>query len=1256
MAISDPTQTADSEDEVLSAFVTAYQEALAAGLPPPSPAYLSPRCQARWEKLRPALHLLARTSSPSGKKTARRVLEDRTPDHNSDSGPPLESPRQFGRYLLIRELGRGGMGVVYLARDPELDRLVAIKTLTRLGPADGKHRVRFEAEARLHARQRHPNIVQVYETGQQLGQPYLVMEYVDGVALSQRLDGRPMGPRQAAALVALVAAAIDYGHRAGIIHRDLKPSNVLLDAAGTPRVTDFGLATSLGGSFDLTRTGDLVGTPVYMAPEMATASGIRAGPAVDVYGLGAILYEVLTGRAPFVGMDVFFVLAQVQHADPVAPRQINPQVPADLETICLKCLRKEPGRRYARAADVADDLQRFLDGKPILARPAGLMERAAKFARRRPALAAAWGMALAALIAVVSIVLVYNVRLADERDRAARGEENARQAQEKAEDLLVERNVTLGLAAEKASNLPEAALWFAVGARQAPSGSYSARTNRTRWQTYTAASPVPWRAVRVPGADELDWLGLHPDGRWLITAAAGQWLLWDLAREVQVPWPGEARAITAAAWSADGRFLATGAHDGTVYLFHFPGWQLLAGGQGKGPVEYVAFDPTGSRLVTVDGDHRLQVRSLGEALPVVREQEHPARIIAIAFSPSGKRLSTFSDSARAFDLDGAGNGLRLLLGPVPQHHTRATYPSAEGPGFLGEEEWVTSDKEGVHVWDLATQKIKKEFPIGAYREGGIGVSARGGYVLVWRHLQEPELWHLADDRAAADRTVRSPVAECVAIRPDGERFLLGFKNGVQLWNRDRSPASGVLWHHSLAHPLGWSADGRWFVTGSGFGIARLWRAGEDRPICATLPVPSAGALPFFFKLSPDGATVLTAKQIDEETEFQLSALADGKPAAPAVRVAGQPTGADFSPDGPTVYAVTRLKGCGRLYAWKRSSGKPIFPPVELPFEPYDVVCRPDGGALALAGGDNSEVELRTAAGALIRHDRADRPQAQAIFVTDTVRFAPDGKTFITFGRSDHICEWDGRDGLPRRRFALPKERRCVDAHYSADGRYLAASSTNGRLAMVWDLHTRCVAATLPHPDFVFSARFDASGERLVTACRDGKSRAWDWRAGRLDVPVLAQREEVTDADFSPDGRWVASAEAGGRVRLWDARQGVPLAPGWLVQPPNEPFPYFANRVEFSKDGRYLLVGVRKRHLLVFDLDVVAAALPDSLTPDDLLLLAEINAGAVLLPGGAIDPLTAEHWFARWQQFRRRHPQYHALPAVKVSDSPTGGRP
>ena len=484
----------------------------------------------------------------------------------------------------------------------------------------------------------------------------------------------------------------------------------------------------------------------------------------------------------------------------------------------------------------------------------------------------------------------------------------------------------------------------------------------------------------------------------------------------------------------------------------------------------------------------------------------------------------------------------------------------------------------------------------------------------------------------------------MAIRPDGSSFLLGVKNGVQLWNRDRSPGSAVLWHHTVPHPLAWSADGKRFATAGKNGLVRVWRVNEARPLSAQLPVPKAGRLPIVFAPSPDGTRVLTATEEEDQSEFQVSALAGGKADCAAVRVRGQPSGAAFSPDGQNVYAVTVAKGRGWLHAWKWASGQAIFPPVELTFEPYDVACRPDGEAIAVAG-DFGKVEVRAAgSGELLGRYKSYGPFFQPIFVANRIRFAPDGRTFVTCGMEAKIGEWDGRTSAPLRSLTIPGWNRCIDVRYAADGQFLVAASTKAHQAVVLDRSTGQPVATLQHPDFVFTARFDPTGERIVTACRDGKTRIWDWRANRLSQPPLIQNEEVTDAAFSPDGHRVASAEAGGKVRVWDARSGLPLAPAWLLQAPGEVPAFFANRVEFTHDGRYLLVGVRRRHLLVFNLTLVTEPPPASLTADDLLLLAEINAGTSLRSDGTLESLTSEQWYERWQAFRQKHPDFHALPA------------
>jgi serine/threonine-protein kinase len=322
-------------------------------------------------------------------------------------------------YKVLRELGRGGMGVVYEARQAGLGRLVALKTIL-LGPrATDSQRKRFRTEAEAVARMQHPNIVQIHEVGEVAGQPYCVLELVDGGSLADRLDGRHQPPGAAAQLVATLAEAVHAAHLRGIVHRDLKPGNVLLTRTGTPKIADFGLAKRMESAAGLTSTGVVLGTASYMAPEQA-AGKKDVGPASDIHALGAILYELLTGRPPFGGATVWETLEHVQRQEPVPPSQRWPDVPRDLEAICLKCLRKDPARRYADAQELAEDLHRFLKGEPVGARPLRPWERALKWARRRPAAAALLGVSGLAVIALLVMGLVYNTRLRAERDEAER--------------------------------------------------------------------------------------------------------------------------------------------------------------------------------------------------------------------------------------------------------------------------------------------------------------------------------------------------------------------------------------------------------------------------------------------------------------------------------------------------------------------------------------------------------------------------------------------------------------------------------------------------------------------------------------------------------------------------------------------------------------------------------------------------------------------------------------------------------------------
>ncbi len=353
-------------------------------------------------------------------------------------------------YQLFGEIGRGGMGVVYKARQVRLDRVVALKMILAGANARPIELARFRNEAQAIARLHHPHIVQIYEVADQDGLPYFALEYVGGGNLAWKTAGQPQPVAWAARMTETIARAVHYAHEHGILHRDLKPANILLTEDGAPKITDFGLAKKLDEGPSQTRTGIVVGTPSYMAPEQARGASREVGPASDVYALGALLYDLLTGRPPFQGESATQTLLRVLQADPVPPRQFQPSVPRDLETICLKCLEKEPQRRYATAGEMADDLARFLAGDSIRARPTGPAERLWRWARRNPRVAAL-GAAVAVLLVAVAIVS------ATAAVRIEQARETAVQAQQTAEDREADTRRAL-TEAKTARKAEEAAL------------------------------------------------------------------------------------------------------------------------------------------------------------------------------------------------------------------------------------------------------------------------------------------------------------------------------------------------------------------------------------------------------------------------------------------------------------------------------------------------------------------------------------------------------------------------------------------------------------------------------------------------------------------------------------------------------------------------------------------------------------------------------------------------------------------------------
>jgi eukaryotic-like serine/threonine-protein kinase len=373
-------------------------------------------------------------------------------EHSREEIPNIEG------YVILRELGRGGMGVVYKAKQIDLKRIVALKMILRHGSLTKETLTRFRTEADSLARVAHPGIVQVYEISEHEGQAYFTLEYCGGGSLAREIKKGPFAPPKAATVVEQLARAIHFAHEANIIHRDLKPGNVLRTTLGQYKITDFGLAKKLDIEENITQSGAIIGTPGYMSPEQASGDVDRLGPACDIYALGVILYECVTGRVPFRAQSVMDAVVQVVTLEPVAPTQLEPKTPKDLETIILKCLHKTPERRYRTALDLADDLGRFLRGEPILGRPASRTERAWRWGRKHPAASAAMAMSAFALIAALGLIVWKNQELESEVATAIKREADA-QSELQAKRRLDQQKGDIQAALNEARNAERDGRW-----------------------------------------------------------------------------------------------------------------------------------------------------------------------------------------------------------------------------------------------------------------------------------------------------------------------------------------------------------------------------------------------------------------------------------------------------------------------------------------------------------------------------------------------------------------------------------------------------------------------------------------------------------------------------------------------------------------------------------------------------------------------------------------------------------------------------
>jgi WD40 repeat protein len=1037
------------------------------------------------------------------------------PSAGTPGGPPAggkgePAPALVPGYEVLAELGRGGMGVVYKARQKTLNRLVALKMILAGGHASEQERQRFVAEAEAVARLQHPHIVQIYEVGEVEGRPFFSLEFCGGGSLAAKLGGTPLPPQEAGRLVATLARAMHAAHAAGVVHRDLKPANILLSSSGRPessgspaplngclpKITDFGLAKRLDDTSGQTLSGTILGTPSYMAPEQAEGRK-DIGPAADVYALGSILYELLTGRPPFKGARPFDTVMQVIHHEPVPPRRLQPGVPRDLETVCLKCLRKDPRQRYPSALELALDLEAFGEGRPIRARPVGLPGRAWRWARRRPLLAALGAFSAAAAVALLAGGFWFSARLGTARGEAAAARELAGTREyfgllggvrERAvrrppgwTDASAHDLARAAALPPAAARLPElrtelAACLGAVDVRETGraeegfSAESLAYDPRGRWLALGEFKAQAWtscwvllidartgetvRRLSYPPSLQFQlaqkvqdgWtvLAFSPDGRWLVAGTrSGMLHRWDLTRDASQPqsWQGHKDAVRQVAFSTDDRALFSLADDAALKRWDAAGeWEQTARLACRTKTRGLAVSPAGDWVAVPDAGqlYFLTPDTLTPARDAIQ-----AAASGLCVSPDGRTVALADERViRILDV-ASGKPVRTLLDPDGDAaHDR----DVTGLAFSPDGTLLVSAAAAAHqvrLWDAVGGRLVADWTVGgdtlraAFRPDGRAVAVLGDHVTL---LYEVAGLDVQTAVAPHPRAVRA-----VAFHPGGRALACladwrGPGNGEELtwWPLGgvpgRPPAPKVV--PSCRQPaLAVSPDGRRlaYATGSSVAFGDL----PDAARGGLLPLPDLEQVRF----APDGR--LWAAVGAEVRGW------DARCPRPAARWSNQLAGAitglgtirDVAPGRRWVVAAGR-DGTPRILDAADAAVQPAGQMVNSPL--CSAALNPSE-TLAAVGTEKGEVLLLAVpSGNVVARLAAHRD------TVTTLAFAGDALLF-SGSRDRTVCVTACAGAASRELFALRTGGPVEELAVAPDGRSLAVLVQHERGVRLWHL-------------------------------------------------------------------------------------------------------------------------------------------------------------------------------------------------------------
>ena len=945
----------------------------------------------------------------SGTPTRQRSM----PSFSSLADSSLLSHLEIPGYEILSELGRGGMGVVYKARQRGLNRIVALKMILAAEHAGIEQRARFIAEAEAVAQLQTPHIVQIYEIGEVDGRPFFSLEYVDGGSLAQKLQGNPQPPRSAASLVETLARGVAIAHAIGIIHRDLKPANVLLanplgaespshrtistvamqaqHPFGIPKITDFGLAKRLEGGTGQTQTGSILGTPSYMAPEQASGKIKDICPATDVYSLGAILYELLVGKPPFVGENPVETIMRVIRDEPIPPSKLQPKTPRDLEIITMKCLEKGHTKRYQTATELADDLGRFLEGEPISARPATPTEKVRKWIRRHPAGTGFILIGFVALIALVTVGLIYNANLQEALEQTRKESQALAKAQENNLQRMIRLTVSNGTQLVNQRDFLRALPWFAEALRLEKGVAEKEEMHRIRIASVLRECP------RLLGAwfhdGRVNDGHFSPDGKYVVTACED-----GFARIYPV---GDLE------------------EDEPKFAFKHPGGVLQA-----------RFSPTGKQILTICSDYQVRVWSVdSSSVNPITSIKHEGKITSASFNAVGDQILTTSEDRTAGVWD-AMTGERT----VTLNHTLAVLNGEFSPDG---KQIATACADGTaRVWsaksgEAISQVLTHQGPVVCAR-----FSPDGERVLTASRDLTVRVWEAKTGLPYSVEIRRNSPLTDAAYSPNGRDILMSSEDGTaRIWNVElKDWRTYVVRHDTSIRDLEFSPDGRSFTTGSDDNTARVWDVVRGNDL--TPPLRHNGTV-YRTMFSPDGATLLTASQDGLVRIWDISTGRRGE----AVTVTRQETSlrVAYSPDRRQ---VIKTSSSGETRIFSAATDEPLTPVLKHNGAILHTAFSPDGTRVITTSSDRTariwNARTGEPIGVPMKHG------SDVVYAT----FSPDGSQIATAGSDNMACIWNAKTGKP----TTPPLRHNGTVNrvvFSLDGRCLLTSSEDGT-ARVWD--------------------------------------------------------------------------------------------------------------------------------------------------------------------------------------------------------------